>query len=241
MSESNYSDVCKVPDEVLVAACCRRYGLDIESVFLSSPPLSGDAWGLMPLDDARLAVFCADVCGHGIEVAPYAHLVGLILGEADLPKGCPADTLAILNQRLYALLPRGRFVAIWYGVINIETDTITWSCSTFLPQLLAAGGARFELLPGAGLPLGFLASATFDTHVRPFAPGARLILYSDALTETPLPPEAVFDTDGLRTFVDTLPDAASARQVNKALIDQLDLGVHRLIDDLTVVSLFRAP
>jgi len=230
-----------LPNARLIADCEARFGLDIASVFLSAPPVGGDLWGLLPIDSSKLAIFCADVCGHGAEVAPHTRFVHALLRTPGLELADPPAVLAHLNRHLYTLLPLGRFVAIWYAVIDIKDDTLVWSSSTFLPQLLRPAEGRFELLTGEGLPLGFQPEVTFERYERAFQPDSRLVLYSDALTETPLPPDAVFSSQSLCDFVNGIPASRRASLVTKALIDQLDLGMNRLIDDLTLVTLFRHP
>ncbi|WP_162148494.1 PP2C family protein-serine/threonine phosphatase [Asticcacaulis sp. AC402] len=229
-----------LPDDRLVSSCEAMYGLDLSSVFLSPPPMSGDLWGLLPIDDDRLAVFCADVCGHGLAVAPHARKVHQLLHAPDLERSRPQRVLAEVNSGLHGYLPPGRFAAMFYGVIDIARDQLDYACSTFLPPLWRLGEGRpYELLEGAGLPLGFQPRARYENHSRRFERGGGLVIYSDALVETPMPPQAVFDTDRLCSAVNLLGFDADAATINAHLIDALDLETNRLEDDLTLIALLR--
>ncbi len=229
-----------LPDEALIEQCRKRYGLSIESVFLSEPPIGGDLWGVLPVDDHKFSFFCLDVCGHGAEAAPHTRYVYDLLHSPSLSISEPAAVLHFLNVQLHAFLPRGRFVAIWYGVIDVYENTLSWAASTFMPPLYCKDAASgFGLLPGEGLPLGFREDSDYVVHHRPFSPGARLILYSDAMVETPLPPESVFTTQTLCEFVNAQSVDSSAQSVTGAIIERLDLQKNRLSDDLTMVALFR--
>ncbi|CAL4869679.1 Phosphoserine phosphatase RsbU (plasmid) [Asticcacaulis sp. MM231] len=237
-SQAEITDL--LPDDALLGHCRRHYGLSIESVFLSDPPIGGDLWGLLPIDEGRLAIFCVDVCGHGPEVAPHTRYVYDLLHSGAVDIADPAEVLHLLNLRLHGFLPRGRFVAIWYSVIDVDKNTLSWSASTFMPQLYRAGGASgFAFLPGEGFPLGFRSESDYVVHQRPFFSGATLVLYSDALVETPLPPDSVFTTQSLRTFLNAQAEDSSARQLANAVIERLDVPRERLTDDLTLVVLFR--
>jgi sigma-B regulation protein RsbU (phosphoserine phosphatase) len=152
----------------------------------------------------------------------------------------PSEVLGDLSTRLHAVLPPGHFVAIWYGVIDIRRNILRWAASTFLPQLYSERAETgFGPLPGEGFPLGFMAESHYTTYCRPFCPGARLILYSDALAETPLPPVSVFTLSSLCEFVNGLKAESSASYIANALIERLDLPHNPLLDDLTLVTLFR--
>lgn len=229
-----------LPNERLVSSCEAIYGLDLAAVFLSPPPMSGDLWGLLPIDADRLGVFCADVCGHGPAVAPHARKVHDLLYAPDLERGRPQRVLAHVNSGLHGWLPAGRFAAMFYAVIDIARDRLDYACSTFMPPLWReAPDKPFELLEGAGLPLGFQPRARYENHSRRFERGGGLVMYSDALVETPMPPKAVFDTDSLCRTVNRLGPAADAATINASLIDALDLESNTLEDDLTLVTLLR--
>ncbi|WP_083811596.1 PP2C family protein-serine/threonine phosphatase [Asticcacaulis biprosthecium] len=229
-----------LPDERLIASCEAIYRVDLSAVFLSPPPMSGDLWGLLPIDSDKLAVFCADVCGHGPEVAPHARKVHEILHAPDLERTRPQRVLAQVNTGLHGYLPPGRFAAMFYAVIDTARDRMDYACSTFMPPLWRqSGDSAYELLEGAGLPLGFQPRARYENHSRRFERGAGLVMYSDALVETPMPPQAVFDTDSLCHAVNQFGSGADSATINARLIDALDLEVNPLEDDLTLVTLLR--
>jgi sigma-B regulation protein RsbU (phosphoserine phosphatase) len=68
------------------------------------------------------------------------------------------------------------------------------------PLLLRQCDEPVVPLDQRGLFLGFMPSATYTTATVPIGPGARLILYSDGVTETPAPDGDLFGLDRLSAF-----------------------------------------
>ena len=229
-----------LPDDTLIAACKTRYKLDLDVVFMSPPPISGDLWGLLPIDDGHLAIFCADVCGHGNAVAPHTRLVHTLLHLQPQNLTFPIEVLSELNRNLYRLLPRGSFATMFYGVIDFALNQLDYACSTFMPQLCRSDlTADFSCINGEGFPLGFLPEAKYELHSCRFAAGAGLVIYSDALVETPLPPHAIFTPNTLCNLMNENLSDMSAYEVNSNLIGRLNLNQNTLHDDLTLITLFR--
>jgi phosphoserine phosphatase RsbU/P len=63
--------------------------------------------------------------------------------------------------------------------------------------MLVKTDGRVLRLGHGGLPVGLIDSATYDQFSVPVAPGDRIVLVSDGLTECPLPNGRDFGEDGL--------------------------------------------
>jgi sigma-B regulation protein RsbU (phosphoserine phosphatase) len=68
------------------------------------------------------------------------------------------------------------------------------------PLLLPTRDGQVQTLDERGLFLGFVPSAVYTTAAVPVGTGARLILYSDGVTETPAPDGDLFGIERLTAF-----------------------------------------
>jgi len=235
-------DMCHsiLPDAERLARIKKHYRLDIDCLFMAQAGAGGDLWDVMPIDATRLAVFTADFCGHGLHVAPNTLRLSSLMYSEGFDRSDPSAVLSWVNDRLRALLPAGQFAAMAYAVFDVAAGEVAFSCSAHMPPLIRASDA----LPWAvhdcnGFPLGFLADAQFETVRRPFGAGAGLLLYSDALVETPLPPHHRFDSASLVDFCNGLPESTTMLQLNQALKGALNLDHISLDDDLTILGIRR--
>ncbi len=174
-----------LPSEHELAAIRRTAGLDIASHYAPSSEIGGDFWGMKPLSAHRVAVWMVDFSGHGVASALNAFRLQAYLKEDSYAALNPAEYMTALNERLLQILSRGQFATMFYGVIDTQANALIYSCAAWpSPLLVRAGGQEVCLLDGRGFPLG-IGQHTFETHAVPFDAGDALLLYSDALVETP--------------------------------------------------------
>ena len=238
--QSEVASAGLIPSQSQVKALGQIYGLDIDSRFIPCDLQGGDLWGMMPIDDQRLAVYCADFCGHGAHIAPHTQRLCGLLASDGFDKSEPSEVLSYLNKRLRVMLSQGQFCALFYGVIDLSQDKLRFSCASIPAQLFKSSCEDvYKPIESRGLPLGFVQEAEFDTVEIEFAPGAGLLLYSDALVETPMPPNSIFTEQSLAVFLNRNQALCPSQQIVANIQSRLQLDRHRLQDDLTVVSIIR--
>jgi len=77
-----------------------------------------------------------------------------------------------------------RYVTALLLRLNPESHTLEVLNAGHNPGLLSAGnGKKPTLLEASGTPIGIFPSAEYASEVHEFAPGARLLAYTDGLTE----------------------------------------------------------
>lgn len=227
-----------LPSSRDIAQAALRLPVDIAATYEASDGLGGDMWGLQALGDNRLRVFTADFTGHGVGASLNTFRLHSYLQNAPEDTDEPARLLSYLNDCLARVLPTGQFATMFAAVIDFEAGTLTHAGAASPPALLRDPTiGRFELVDGSGFPLGINRRATYDSFTRPFPAGSTLVLYSDALIETPPPPDETFTPEGLRDFLNARPDPVSAGLTQATLVAALRKTGVRLSDDLTVVAL----
>jgi sigma-B regulation protein RsbU (phosphoserine phosphatase) len=124
------------------------------------------------------------------------------------------------------------------ALIDFESRIIDYSSAAAPPQLLrSAAGQRFEVIGVAGFPLGVTRDATYEHRTASFAPGGMLVLFSDALIETPMPPDSAFTPLTLCDFANSLPPDIRPRQLCDRLLKELfERASEKPSDDLTLIA-----
>lgn len=233
-----YGDL--LPSSESITAISDFFGLDVASMFIAPPPLGGDIWGMSVLDDGRLSIFSLDVSGHGPQVAPLTKWIHGLIGQQQKIDPEPVAMLSALNSALYRTLTRGKFATVFYGIIDMVNDSICYSSAAIPPQILRTHAmTNYVGVPCEGLPLGFVENTQYDLHEYAFHKGASLILYSDALVETPHPPHEVFSPESLTEFANTMDSEQSSHDIVTAIMGRLDIEKNGLKDDLTLVAIRR--
>jgi PAS domain S-box-containing protein len=175
-------------------------------VNIAYPRVAGRQYGLFAV---------CDVSGHGPAAALLAGRVDSQIRfwtQQLAVKDLAPDPVA-LAVALHAFLRRhfsetGLFVTAWIGAIDFAEHRLVWCGAGHPPAYLARKVGEIEELESQHLPLG--ASDDFLLDDPPgkttFAPGDRLLLYTDGATDSIGPAGTRFGSKGLRrAFATSLP------------------------------------
>ncbi|MBP2300160.1 PP2C family protein-serine/threonine phosphatase [Azospirillum picis] len=218
-------------------------GVAVQAHFAPSSELGGDFWGIQTLPGGRIAVYLVDFSGHGVGAALNTFRLDAICRQADSTADTPAAFLAAVNRRLCRLLPTGQFATMLAGLVDPVAGVFRYaSAGSTAPMLWLPGDEAPRLGDGSGLPLGLLASASYEDRELPLPPGARLFLYSDAAIEIPTGGQEgghqVLDDTGLAALLaGRMRDPDGARLLAGLVGDLHAAGP--IDDDLTALLLTR--
>lgn len=223
-----------LPSHTTIAGIEAHYPLKIASMYQASQDLGGDFWGIWGLRHGIINLAMADFAGHGISAALNTFRLHTYLRNPTLGKLPPDEVLAFVNSFLFDVLPRGQYATFAHVRFDMKNHCFEMASAAAPPPLLDIGGkGEYRALPSAGLPLGLVSEVEYEVRNYPFPPGSTMILYSDALVDTPLAPEAVFDTESLLAFVNRLDPGLPPEGVIARI--RLALTPHLPDDDLTLV------
>jgi sigma-B regulation protein RsbU (phosphoserine phosphatase) len=159
--------------------------------------LAGDFLNFFPLDDEHAGLFVVDVSGHGVPSSLMAVTVGRFLSpkvtdqsllvrqrpDGGVAVAAPAEVATQLNRLFQADEFSGLYFTILYGVLHIPTGRLDY-ISAGHPALLLLSGDRPPAYHGAeGFPIGFVPDVEYAQASLQLAPGDRIYLYSDGVTE----------------------------------------------------------
>jgi sigma-B regulation protein RsbU (phosphoserine phosphatase) len=194
----------------------RRFGpVDVSLWLKASGHIGGDMVGSFPVEDGTVGVFGLDVSGHGVAAAMVAARVAGILSAATPDQNialtrrrdgslCPLSPLiaaARLNQMILREMRSDRYFTLALGFLDIATGRMRMVQAGHPRPLVLRGDGRVEFVGPGGLPIGLIEGASYDGFDVDFAPGDRMLLYSDGLVECPDPQGRPLDEDGLADLV----------------------------------------
>ncbi len=216
--------------------------------FVPSAKLGGDCFGYHWIDDAHLAVYLLDVCGHG--VGPSLLSVGALnslragtLPGADLRD--PSAVLAALNDVYPMERHNDLFFTIWYGVWRPAEGRLAYAGGGHPPALLlppGEGPARVERLQGSGLPMGVMPGGAWPAREVGILPGSRLYVISDGTFEVSREDGTMMELEALEAFLAAQPAGGDAGDLDRLLAHlHATHGSTALDDDFSIVRLAFGP
>ena len=147
--------------------------------------VGGDYLDIVTLRDGSLLIAVADVAGKGLASAIMSTSFRSAF-RAMAITGLPLDELATrMNQHHWSEgeEARRRYVTAIFLRLQPGTGEIEVVNAGHNPGFLVSPGGDVHQFEAAGTPLGLLPGMSYLSERRSFPPGARLLLYTDGLTE----------------------------------------------------------
>lgn len=217
-------------------------GFDIYGGGISCDETGGDYYDFIKITGGgpgSLGIAVGDVSGHGIAAALLmASARGVLRTHAGCQGGDLAGLFNLLNRHLLRDTGDERFMTLFYGVLDAEARTLSWTSAGHGPVLLhRSRSGEVEELATTGLPLGIVAEAVYP----PAGPvtleeGDVLLAGTDGLWETRSPAGEVF---GIRRLGEVLADCSKkpAQEIFSDIMARVNdfRGSGHQEDDMTLV------
>jgi PAS domain S-box-containing protein len=162
--------------------------VEIEALSQASLHIGGDYYDVLPVDGRRWGFVIADVAGKGPAAALMMASCRATLRLCAAGERSAATVVKRVNRAVHNDMPRGMFISLFYGILDLDTNRLTYVRAGHEPALLIrAGKTEPELLQAGGLALGFDEGPVFDSVLEEveidLAAGDLLALYTDGISE----------------------------------------------------------
>jgi len=230
-----------VQKRMLPATIPQLKQFDIAADYIPTLELSGDFYDLIQLN-GHIGIAIGDVVGKGVAAS-------LLMASVRSSLRAYAQDLYDISQiihRVNVLLTRdtldNEFATLFYGVLDPDTNRLTYCNAGHNPPLLLRNGEVTELDVG-GLIVGIDEQATYDMAIVHFQPGDLLLLFSDGMNEAKNFDNVQFGKERIIEAMKsslTLPDANA---MLKHILWQMRCftGLHHNADDTTAVLIHALP
>lgn len=208
-------------------------GYKISYIFEPSQEIGGDFCDVINLDDKNIAIVFADISGHGIPAALLSSMLKVFIRSEINNYNSTNKFLEDLNEKVISIFPKGKFVSIFYILINTETNLVKYCKASQEAALLLDNNKVYEL-ETEGQILGVFSKQIFKDLVNfeqkefVFKDDNKILLYTDGITE------AVNKKDLNLYGLDKLKNTLINTNANLDLIKK-SLDEYNLEDDLTLL------
>jgi sigma-B regulation protein RsbU (phosphoserine phosphatase) len=194
----------------------RRFGPAQVSLLLRpSGHVGGDLVGFFPIGADRVGLHAIDVSGHGVTSALLtARLAGLFSGTVPeqnialmpVPGGGhagrpPAEIAAAMNRIMLDEIATDHYCTLAYAELEPATGRLRMVQAGHPHPLLQRADGSIAFLGSGGLPVGLVPDASYEGFETRLAPGDRLLILSDGVTECESPEGVELGEGGLERLV----------------------------------------
>jgi serine phosphatase RsbU (regulator of sigma subunit) len=202
--------------------------------------VGGDIYDFVPLPDGRLAVLFGDASGHGMAaglVMAVAHASFRTQLEVD---PSPAAIIGSLNRILCRTGGSRSFFSCVYLLFSPDGFFLATVAGHPPVLKLDRNGRIAERIGAAADALGVKSGLTWETVGGTLAPGDRLLLHSDGLTEARNQYEQEFGDAYVETIASWHPASDAASLVNSLVSEwRTFMGPIAPEDDVSITVILR--
>lgn len=145
--------------------------------------VGGDFYDFFMIDDDHFAVVVADVSGKGVPAALFMVIAKTLLKDAACLFKTPAEIFEHVNNTLCEGNESGLFVTCWMGILELSTGKLTFANAGHTSPVLEKDGQISYIQTKPNLMLAALAGISYKNNEITLAPGDKLFLYTDGVTE----------------------------------------------------------
>ncbi|MBX3356900.1 MAG: SpoIIE family protein phosphatase [Phycisphaeraceae bacterium] len=178
--------------------------------------LGGDILGVLDLDDSHVGLYLLDVSGHGVPAALLSVTLSRILAtvpgvesltirrrhDGGFEPVPPAAVVSELNRRFPMDDSTLQYFTLFYGVLNVTDGSLRFVCAGHPPPILIPRDGPGRTIDGSDHAVGWFPDTVFQERSVRLAPGDRLILYSDGISEAANLAGRAFGTPGVLSTLD---------------------------------------
>lgn len=167
-------------------------GYEVAAVTRPLRFVGGDYYNVVRTSERHAAICVADVAGKGLPAALLMSSLHAALTPLIWQRLAPSEVCQRLNRILCDLTPIGKFISLFYAVLDTVEGRIMYCNAGHNPPLLIRKDGISSELDALGAVLGQFPQWRYDQSEVPIAEGDRLLLFTDGLVEASNPKQEWF-------------------------------------------------
>lgn len=169
---------------------------------LASHEVGGDYYDVTRVTSHCWSAVLADVSGKGVGSALLASLLqGALITATEIPAAM-GHRLERLNRFLLDRTGGEKYATAFYSLLHSDGRMFYINAAHCPPIVLRATGERIEL-EANGMPIGLIETAEFAVLEQKLAPGDKIVIYSDGVTEAQNTERGFFGKKRLLAAIDS--------------------------------------
>ncbi|NWG13369.1 MAG: serine/threonine-protein phosphatase [Acidobacteria bacterium] len=217
-----------------------RGSFEINAFMRPANTVGGDYYDLIDLDENRLAVVVGDVSGKGMPAALLMALLQASLRTLITAGFRGAELIGRLNEYLCLSIPPNSMVTLFYGELDSSDGTLHYVNAGHNAPFLIRSDGSINRLAATSTLLGFMYGLGFDSETACVAPGDRVLLFTDGVTEAFNGAGEEYGEERLSQYLARNRQSKDGGLIRSLVDDVLAFcGPARPLDDMTIMTVER--
>ncbi len=206
--------------------------------YFSMDKIGGDFYDVHQIEGDKLALYVADVSGHGIPAALVSTMAKVSFGNAFLKYGTPKKIFKEVNQELLTHIKTQDYLTCFLVLIDDEYNITYSNASHQKGIILRTSEGKIEQLDTGGLFIGAIEDAreTYEEKTTKLKYGDRIILYTDGIPEATNSAKEHYSNERFEKIIIKNKDLELREYINSIIEDlQNFISGSKIQDDITLL------
>lgn len=235
-----------------------RDDIDVYATLIPAKDVGGDLYDFALKGDTLH--FCiGDVSGKGVPASLFMAITRTLYRSIIAREDSPSRIAEALNQSIAADNNENMFVTMYIGTLDLKSGKLTLcNCGHNVPlsngiagskqqkegqeikQLVPTNSLDFITLPPTNIPIGVMEGFPYEEMTLQIAPGFRLILYTDGITEAENVNHQLYGEERLRQELTEMNSKKQSAQLDvEHILNSVHLHANGYTqsDDITILSI----
>jgi sigma-B regulation protein RsbU (phosphoserine phosphatase) len=235
--EREIAEAKAIQEKLLPREIPQMPGYEIASAWQSARLVGGDYFDILPLDENTLGICIADVAGKGMPAALLMSNLQAAVRGLSSPSLPPNLLCNRLNSIVYRNTESDRFITFFYAHLDGPARRLVYANAGHNAPLVVRADGSHERLHEGGAVLGVFDSRNYELGSAQLAPGDRVILFTDGVTEACSPAGEEFGEARLLRLLQDHRNLSADELQAKILSAAAEFSGGRWQDDATLVVL----
>ncbi len=200
--------------------------IDIAASMNAAKDIGGDFYDFFRLDEDRVALLIADVCGKGIPAALFMAVSRTMIRTKGTQNVGAAECMEESNKLLAAYSVDCMFVTVFYAIYNMKTGEVTYCNAGHNPPHILRSDGTVEVLPKSkDLVVGLFGGVKYHENTLQLDHGDVLFLFTDGVNEAMNAEREEFGNDRMDKVL-----TSSVGKSSQEIIDAMKAGISGFVD-----------
>lgn len=171
-----------------------RDEFQIHAAMIPAKEVGGDFYDFFLIDRHHLAFVIGDASGKGVPAAMFIAIARSLIKAVAPLAATPGECMAFVNTMLARDNPQTLFATCFYAVIDTRSGEVAFCNAGHPPPMILRGDGTVEPIRDvSGVALGVMEDLEYETGAFAMAPGDRILLYTDGVTEAQNSRDELYD------------------------------------------------
>ncbi len=210
--------------------------INLSGKYMPMTDLGGDYYDVFNIDENKIVVLIANVCGHGVPAALITSMAKFSFRNHSYSGRSTSEVLKRVNEELYSIIGKEEYLTVFYGIIDIEKGILEYTNAGHNDVYILKENGNIEVLPANSYLVGFMNNIDFVSNSISLEKGDRIVLYTDGIPEAKNSNKDLFGYERLKDILLRSKNLIAEKAVN-FLMNEVNnyIGDYPQNDDMTLL------